>query len=153
MFSPTPPNHPAKGRGVSLNPILSAETLRKGRDKTPLGFIYKGIILIHNSQFVGEGGTAVNDAVNSPPSQENSEVNKEVFRVKRKVKKVGEDNELKNVVYALKMRKFMGTGNECPSCRMVGMFGSIARCKTSEGNVFLICGWCGIATPVEEGSW
>lgn len=68
----------------------------------------------------------------------------------RKFKKVGEDNELAIVFADLKMRLYIGVGNTCPLCNKSGEYGSIVKYRTEAGNWFLICGWCGKATQVED---
>jgi len=49
---------------------------------------------------------------------------------------------IERITKDLQMTKLLGIDNICPRCGKRGDFGSIRRYKHSNGNEFIICGWC-----------
>lgn len=65
------------------------------------------------------------------------------------------DRELDIVVSDMKLRRYMGCGNVCPSCGERGYFGSVCKYESEKGGWWIICGWCGEVNKdieVKDGS-
>jgi hypothetical protein len=59
------------------------------------------------------------------------------------------NKRLNDWMQEIRLAKLLGSGNHCPKCGMIGLFGSIRRID-GDNCQYLVCGWCYKISKVKE---